>query len=101
MVDGKPEFDFEVEVFPSKLSYKSDYEQMLAEVQKCNDVPGHGISQATYQLGTSLSDKSAQNLEWITLLENILGDLEQALFMSLITLSGDYSEKISTAVLSR
>lgn len=80
MVDGKPEFDFEVEVFPSKLSYKSDYEQMLAEVQSVMTSLAMEYLKATYQLGTSLSDKSAQNLEWITLLENILGDLEQALF---------------------
>jgi len=80
MVDGKPEFDFEVEVFPSKLSYKSDYEQMLAEVQSVMTSLAMEYLKATYQLGTSLNDKSAKNLEWITLLENILGDLEHALF---------------------
>src|SRR5213594_3144039 len=32
-VDGEPEFAFEVEVFPTKLDYKSDYQQLLAEVQ--------------------------------------------------------------------
>lgn len=80
MVDGKPEFDFEVEVFPSKLSYKSDYEEMLAEVQSVMTSLAMEYLKATYQLGTSLSDKSAKDLEWITLLENILGDLEQALY---------------------
>ena len=80
MVDGKPEFDFEVEVFPSKLTYKSDYEQMIAEVQSVMTSLAMEYLKATYQLGTSLSDKSANNLEWIILLENILSDLEQALF---------------------
>src|SRR5262249_43411527 len=30
-VDGTPEFDFVVEVFPTKLDYRSDYEQLVAE----------------------------------------------------------------------
>lgn len=80
MVDGKPEFDFEVEVFPSKLDYESDYEQMLAEVQGVMTSLAMEYLKATYQLGTSLSDTATKNLEWITLLENILGDLEQALY---------------------
>lgn len=80
VVDGKPEFDFEVEVFPCKLSYKSDYEEMLAEVQSIMTSLAMEYLKATYQLGTSLSDTSAKDLEWITLLENILCDLEQALY---------------------
>lgn len=79
ILDGTPEFDFEVEVFPSKLSYRSDYEQMLADVQDIMTALAMDYLKATYQMGTSLSNQPSGDLEWITLLENVLSDLEQAL----------------------
>lgn len=79
LLDGKPEFDFEVEVFPTKLSYRSDYEQMLAEVQDIMTALAMEYLKATYQMGTSLSGQPSGDLEWITLLENIISELEQAL----------------------
>ncbi len=78
-VNGSPEFDFEVEVFPTKLDYCSDYEQMLAEVQDILAGLAVEYLRATYRLGISAPAPTPTQLEWLILLRHVADDLERSL----------------------
>lgn len=80
IVDGEPEVDFEVEVFPSKIDYKSDYDQMLAEVS--NFLMGLALEylRATYRAGDTVRAPRPSDVEWLTILRQVWSDLERALF---------------------
>lgn len=79
LVDGLPELDFEVEVFPSKLDYEADYHQLLADVQ--NILTGLVVEylRATFELGGPAPVERQTHLEWLALLRHVLDDLERAL----------------------
>jgi len=79
LVDDVPEFDFEVEVFPTKLDYGSDYEKILADVQDIMTGLAMEYLKSTYQLGTKVDLHKSSNIEWLVLLRNIVDDLERAL----------------------
>lgn len=78
-LDGRPEFTFAVEVFPSKLDYRSDYAQLLAEVQEILTGLALEYLRSTYNLGTSSRVKRSSHLEWLTLLRHIAAELDQAI----------------------
>lgn len=79
LLDGHPVFTFTVEVFPSKLEYKEDYEQMLAEVQEILTGLAMEYLRSTYHLGKTDHAPDPTGLEWLILLRNIAADLESAL----------------------
>jgi uncharacterized protein len=78
-VDGKPEFDFEVEIFPTKLDYTTDYAELLAEVQDILTGLVVEYLRATFQQGGSDPHRNRTHVEWLTLLRHVLEDLEQAI----------------------
>lgn len=78
-VDDRPEFDFEVEVFPTKLDYESDYRQMLADVQDMLSGLVIEYLRATYHAGFASHEPQPTRLEWLVLLRHILGDVETSL----------------------
>ena len=78
MVDNQPEFDFEVEVFPSKLDYLTDYEQMLAEVQEILTGLAMEYLRSTFHLGQVVSVPEPSHIEWLVLLRHVADDLELA-----------------------
>ncbi len=77
-VDAKPEFIFVVEVFPSKLDYRSDYEKILADVQDILTGLAMEYLRSTYQWGNISGNKPGQ-LEWLLLLRNIIDELDKAI----------------------
>lgn len=79
LVDGVAEFDFEVEVFPSKLDYKSDYEQLIAETQDFVSGLVFEYLRSTYRLSFPNLPKQSSRVEWLLLLKTVIRDLEQAL----------------------
>jgi hypothetical protein len=79
LVDGIPEFDFDVEVFPTKLDYQNDYDQLLAEVQGILSGLAFEYLRSTYQLGLGFSTPRPTELEWLLLLRQVAGKLESAL----------------------
>lgn len=79
MVNNQPELQFTVEVFPSKLDYKTDYQEMLAEVQQVLTALAMEYLKATYHVGAAEPIKNPTGLEWIILLKSIADDLEKAL----------------------
>lgn len=79
-VNDQPELDFEIEVFPSKLDYVNDYQQILADIQ---DV-FHGLAfeylRSTYLQGRQVSVPQPTELEWLVLLRSVVSDLERAYY---------------------
>ena len=78
-VGDTPEFGFEVEVFPSKLDYKTDYEQMVAEVQELLTGLALEYLRSTYQSGTAAEVPTTSSLEWLTILQGVISDLERGM----------------------
>jgi uncharacterized protein len=78
-VDGEPELDFTVEVFPSKMAYREDFHDMLARVQDLATGLALEYLQATYHLGAATGSGESSRLEWLALLRNLLDELEKAL----------------------
>lgn len=78
-VDGKPEYDFEVEVFPSKLDYIADYYALLADMQDILTGLVLQYLRSTYQLGFVTDSEGSSRLEWILLLRYVVDDLEDGL----------------------
>lgn len=79
LVNGTPEFEFEVEVFPSKLDYKEDYERLIAETQEYVSGLVFEYFRSTYRLSFPNLPKQSSRVEWLLLLKMIVEDLEQAL----------------------
>lgn len=79
LVDDRPEFELELEVFPAKLDYATDYEDLLAEVQSILTGLAFEYLRATFQLGLQVKAPAATELEWLLLLQHVAGDLENAL----------------------
>jgi uncharacterized protein len=78
-VDGKPEFSFEVEIFPTKLDYRRDYERLLADVQDILASIVIEYLRSTFRLGSVRPTHESTHVEWLTLLRYLVDRLEQAL----------------------
>lgn len=78
-IDDSPEIDFTVQVFPSKLDYFSDYEQLLAEVQQSLTGLAFEYLRSTHQLSLPTTGSPSTHIEWLILLEKVFGTLEKAL----------------------
>jgi hypothetical protein len=78
-VDGHPEYDFEVEVFPTKLDYAADYKVVIADVQDIFTGLVLEYLRSTYQLGFVTDSEGSSRLEWILLLRHVADDLERGL----------------------
>ena len=78
-VDGQREYEFEVEVFPSKLDYVADYDAMVADIQ--DFLPGLVLEylRSTFKLGFATDSDNPSRLEWIFLLRYVIDDLERGL----------------------
>jgi uncharacterized protein len=78
-VDGQHEYDFEVEVFPSKLDYATDYDVLLADLQEIMAGLVLAFLRSTYQLGVVTDSEGSSRIEWLLLLRHVVGNLEDAL----------------------
>jgi hypothetical protein len=78
-VDGEPELSIEVEVFPTKLDYKSDYQQLLVDVQGILVGLALEYLRATHQKGMEARLPKPSDLEWVILLRHVVDDLERGL----------------------
>lgn len=78
-VDGSVAASFEVEVFPSKLDYKTDYREMVADVQDVATSLALQYLRSTYQSGSAARARTVGDLDWVLLLRALVDDLELAL----------------------
>lgn len=79
LLDRQPELDFEVEVFPSKLDYVDDYQEILADVQELLTGLAVEYLRSTYHQGAAANTRQPSQVEWLTLLRGLLADLEKGL----------------------
>lgn len=77
-VDGQPELDLEVEIFPSKLEYRADYAAMMGEVQDLAAGLALEYLRSTHQLASPVGGRDSSHLDWIALLRHLIKELEQA-----------------------
>lgn len=78
-LNGQHQLDFEVEVFPTKVDYETDYQNIMADVQSILTSLAYEYLRSTYQMGKSDANSRPSRLEWLVLIEHILKDLEKAL----------------------
>jgi hypothetical protein len=78
-VDGEPELDFEVEVFPTKLDYAVDYARLREETGEILTGLVLEYLRSTFHLGVDRHAPSPTRLEWLALLRHAADDLERAL----------------------
>ena len=79
LVGSEREIDFEIEVFPTKLDYQGDYQDLLAEVQDILTGLVLEYLRSTFKVGAESSVPQPTHLEWLTLLRHVMTDLEKAL----------------------
>lgn len=79
LVDGASEFDFELEVYPSKLDYESDYQALLADVQEKARALAFEYLRSTYERAGSDTTVTPTAVEWLSLLVSVAEDLAAAL----------------------
>jgi len=77
-INGKPQLDFELEVFPTKIDYETDYQEILSQIQEILTSLAYEYLRSTHQLGKLDTNRRPSRLEWLILLEHILGELENS-----------------------
>ena len=78
-VNGNRTLDFEVEVFPTKIDYESDYQDIVADVQKILTSLAYEYLRSTFQMGKLSGDRPPSTLEWLVLIEQIIDELDVAI----------------------
>jgi hypothetical protein len=78
-VDGEPELDFQVEVFPTKLDYATDYARLREDTGEILTGLVLEYLRSTFHLGVDRHAPSPTRLEWLALLRHAADDLERAL----------------------
>lgn len=80
LCDDGPEFDFELEVFPSKVDYLTDYHDLMADAQDIVSGLALEYLRSTFRRGsTRSSPEQPWHVEWLTILRNVFASLERAL----------------------
>lgn len=77
-VAGTREFEFDVEVFPTKLDYENDYARMVAEVQEILTGLALEYLRSTFQQGSAVRVAKPSDVEWLTLLKSGVARLEES-----------------------
>ena len=72
------QFEFVVEVFPSKLDYRRDYEALREDVQEIAAELVLEYLRATYKPGWEAPSGAPSAVAWMLLLRHVVDDLEQA-----------------------
>ncbi len=81
--DGRPHLRLELEIFPSRLSYRSDYEAMLADLEAWTVEPALRFGSGIRQYGRTLAGLPDQTPGWIARLAAVIDALEAA-FQSIL-----------------
>jgi len=76
---GTIRLDVEIEVFPTKLDYETDFADLLHEVSSAARGLALEYLRATFIRGGTEDAAKPAGLEWLVLLRNQIGALEQAL----------------------
>jgi uncharacterized protein len=78
VADGEAEFEFEVEVFPSKIDYADDFADLVSDTQDFLSGLALQYLAATRNFGIAKRPPGRTTyLEWLSLLRNVFDDLEK------------------------
>ncbi len=78
LAGGQPEYELTVKVFPTKLDFESDRDDMIEEIQRDLGALALQWLGATFGFGAGTRGAST-DLEWTLLLRHAIGDLERGL----------------------
>lgn len=78
-VGGQPHLTFEIEVFPSKIDYQTDYLALCDDLETIQRGLLASYLQATYQQGRSVPESGDSTLSWLAILTSVVDDLATAL----------------------
>jgi hypothetical protein len=78
-VAGRAAVRIELEVFPTKLDYESDYDALVAEVNSATRALALEYLRATYQGGSEEYTSRPRDVEFATLLRHHADDLDRAM----------------------
>lgn len=79
LLDGKLEYDVEVEVSPTRLDYAADYNVLLADTQDILTGFAFEYLRSTLQFGFATGEETHSTIEWILSLRHVVSDLERGL----------------------
>jgi predicted component of viral defense system (DUF524 family) len=79
LVDGLPHVTFELEVFPTKLDYQTDFREILGDLQIHARSLAFEYLRATFLHGRKVVAKRPAELEWLLILRECLDALEKAI----------------------
>ena len=79
LVNGEHVLSFELEIFPTKLDYATDYRDLLNDTTRVSRALALEYLRATSQEATPTPADEATELEWVLLLRAQLHRLEQAM----------------------
>lgn len=77
--DERLEFALEVEVFPTRMDYRSDVREMLAELEREAPAMAFAWLASTFRSAKETRSRAPSQLEWGRLLSDLMVDLERAL----------------------
>lgn len=81
--EGRTYFRLQMEVFPQKLQYKADFQQMISDVNRWIHRLAFGELKRTYVRVSHTQEEEASLPEWIATIRGFMHDLEQSLNMIL------------------
>lgn len=77
-IAGQPHLTFEVEVFPSKIDYQTDYVALRDDLEMLQRGLIASYLRATYQQSHSVSEELASTSSWLAILASVMDDLTTA-----------------------
>ena len=98
-VEGRAEYEFEIEVFPTRLDYANDYAVLTADIEEIHTGLVLEYLRSTFHFGFSAESESSSRLEWTLTLRHVISDLERALhYIEQHPHHGLNRERVSTRV---
>lgn len=77
-INDRPQLDIDVEVFPTKIDYETDYKEIVADLQNVVRSLAYEYLRSTFQFGKSTSMAKPTRLEWLLLLREVFDELERS-----------------------
>ena len=78
-IDGAPELQFEIEVFPTKVDYRIDYADLIDDTEDFLAGLALEYLESTFHLAALRPKKTQSHTEWLAILSRLFDRLERAL----------------------
>lgn len=78
-INDRPQLDIDLEVFPTKIDYETDYQEIVADLQQTVRSLAYEYLRSTFQFGKLTATAKPTQLEWLLLLRQVIHQLEAAI----------------------